>query len=229
LSHSASFESCDKDAPSKSGTKQLEIGEALQIGRTEAMATEHTNEPRGGRYEKAMAKWLIANGFKEIDKATRKRLFDCLKHRPEIEKWRATLTEGERFKFNHPDAVLRRWQKATVVPDPNAPEKPLSPMAKLKQINLELQEELHRAKREISRGGGDLWDKDDRPDDIAAIMLAKLSAAKAERVARAILAKLKEKKSNANIAPKPIMQSAEIPVETIKAEFVTLEQETTAP
>ena len=50
---------------------------------------------------------------------------------------------------------------------------------------------MHRAQEEIKRGGGDLWTKDDRPEDIARIMLTKLSRAKAERVARAMLAALK--------------------------------------
>ena len=37
-----------------------------------------------------MAEWLVTNGFKEIDKGTRGRLLDCLKHLAEIEAWRKT-------------------------------------------------------------------------------------------------------------------------------------------
>jgi hypothetical protein len=66
-------------------------------------------------------------------------------------------------------------------------------MAKLKETVVQLEEANHRMRQEIERGGGDLWTKDDRVEDIAAIMLLKLPSAKAERVARAILTKLKEK------------------------------------
>jgi hypothetical protein len=96
-----------------------------------------------------MAEWLRARSFHLIDKGTRNRLLDCLKHRAEIEKWRATLTDGERFRFNHPDAVLRKWKTKTVVPDPNAPPKKPSPMAKLKAEVVRLEEDNHRMRREI--------------------------------------------------------------------------------
>jgi hypothetical protein len=54
---------------------------------------------------------------------------------------------------------------------------------------------LDRAEREISTGGGDLWAPDDTPEDIATVMVMKLSLNKAERVARAILKKLNNKKT----------------------------------
>jgi hypothetical protein len=54
--------------------------------------------------------------------------------------------------------------------------------------------QLHRAEQELARGGGDLWDKNDRAEDIAHVMVAKLSNSKAEQVARAILAKIKGQK-----------------------------------
>jgi hypothetical protein len=164
----------------------LLIAEALQAGRTEVMRALHTNEAHGRRYEKATAEWLIAHEFKEIDKGTRKRLLDCLKHKAEIEKWRAQLTDSERWKFNHPDAVLRKWKASTVVPDPNAPPK-VSPVQQLNDSLVALQEENDRMRREIERGGGDLWSAEDRPQDIAKVIVSKLSKRKAETVARAIL------------------------------------------
>jgi hypothetical protein len=169
----------------------LAIAEAIQAGRTEVMRSLHTNEATGRRYEKAMGDWLIANGFKEINKATRSQLLDCLKHRAEIEKWRAQLTDSERFKFNHPDAVLRKWKASTVVPDPDKPKK-LSPVQMRDEEIGRLLEHNDRLQREIERGGGDLWTVDDRPKDIARVMLDKLGKSKAEKVARVILAALKE-------------------------------------
>ena len=126
------------------------IGEALEVGRAEVMRIVGTNEPRGPRFEKAMAEWLVTNGFKEIDKGTRSRLLDCLKHLAEIEAWRKTLTTGEQFRLNHPNAVLRKWKTKTVVPDPNAERKP-SLVAKYKEEIARLEEENHRLLREEER------------------------------------------------------------------------------
>jgi hypothetical protein len=175
----------------------MDIAQALEVGRSEVMAATHTNQPTGKRYTKAMTEWLLDRGFHVIDACTRSHALECFKHRAEIEKWRVSLTEGQRFKLNHPTTVLRKWRAATVVPDPNAKPKPPSVVAKLKASVASLEEENHRMRAEIARGGGDLWTKDDRPEDIADIMLTKLSSTKAMKVARAIIAKLKERKAAA--------------------------------
>jgi hypothetical protein len=108
-------------------------------------------------------------------------------HLNEIEKWRATLPLNLRLTLNHPSVVLRRWKAATI--NPNTPSK-TSAITKLKEVNIKLQQKLHRAERELSLGGGDLWSPDDSADDIATVMVAKLSPSKAEHVARAVLKKL---------------------------------------
>jgi hypothetical protein len=149
------------------------------------MRAAQSNEPKGKRYEKIMGEWLLAHSFHVINKGTRNRLLECLQHRRAIEKWRATLTEGERFRFNHPDTVLRKWKAVTVAPEPNAASKTSA------AANVELQEKLYRAERELSLGG-DLWAPEDAPEEIATVMLVKLSPTKAERVARAILNKVKD-------------------------------------
>jgi hypothetical protein len=173
----------------------LAIAEALQFGRAQVMREVHSNEPRGSRYEKAIAEWLITNSFQEIDKGTRSRLLECLEHRVEIDKWRQRLTAAERFRFNHPNVVLRKWKASTVVPDPNAPAK-VSPYAKLQAEHVETIERLHRAEEEIRRGGGDLWCARDTAKDIAAVMRANLrSVSQAEEVARALLALVKAERA----------------------------------
>jgi hypothetical protein len=171
----------------------MAIGEALQVGRAEVMHDVHTNQPTGRRYEKAMAEWLSTNGFKEIDKGIRSRLLECLRHRTEIERWLSLLTDGERFRFNHPNAVLRRWKASTTVPDPTA-KKP-SPYAQLRDAHTQLLEEHHRLQSKIEAADGDLWRAADTPADIAHVMVATLSPTKAERVARAILKEIKERKA----------------------------------
>jgi hypothetical protein len=173
----------------------LLIGGALEIGRIEVMRAANTNLATGKRYERQMAEWLHARGFHLIDKCTRSHLSDCLKHRAETAEWLAPKTEGERFKLNHPTTVLRKWRASTVVPNPNAPKRP-SPMAKLQDSLAHLEEENHRMRKEIERGGGDLWTPEDRPEDIGDIWLAKLSESKAEKTARYVLARIKERRAN---------------------------------
>ncbi len=173
----------------------LDIAEALLVGRTVVMRATHTNTPTGARFEKAMAEWLIANSFREIDKAARCRLLECLQHRAEIEVWRSRLTDSERFRFNHPNTVWRKWRAATSVPVSNTEIK-LSAVAKFKARVAFLEEENHRMRRDIERGGGDLWTRDDRAQDIAQVILATLSKTKAKDVAHAILRELKKDESN---------------------------------
>jgi hypothetical protein len=175
----------------------LLIAEAIQVGRTEVMQRVGTNKPIGRRYDNIMGEWLRSHSFHLIDKSARNRLCECLQHQVEIEKWRAALTEAERFRYNHPDTVLRRWKRATIILDPNASPRPPSAFAKLKEANVSLQERLHRAEREIARSNDDLWTPHDTACDIARVVLERLPANEAERVARAILKKLKNNAAGA--------------------------------
>jgi hypothetical protein len=100
----------------------LAIGEALSIGRQEAMANADTNRPIGSRYNAAFGEWLARHHFDDIDKGDRSRLFDVMDNLPAIEGWRATLTQTERLRLNHPNSVLRKWKAATVVKPPKEPK-----------------------------------------------------------------------------------------------------------
>jgi hypothetical protein len=166
----------------------LLVGEALLVGRSEAMTAARTNKPEGRRYNEEMAAWLKATNFTNIDKGTRSRLLDCIEHRAEIEKWRATLTTTERLKINHPTSILRHWQRKTIIPDQTALTK-LSPTAKLKASIVGLEEQNFRMKREIERGGGDLWSPVDTAKDIAVVIFSRLGRSKVIEVSRE-LAKL---------------------------------------
>lgn len=163
-----------------------QVGAAHLIGRAAAMREAHVNKPEGRNYNTAFGKWQKQFGFDDLDKAARSRLFEMMARIMEIEAWRATLTVSQKLDLNHPNAIMRKWKASTVVPDPNAPVK-ASPMQKLKDSLVTLQEDNDRMKREIVAGGGDLWSKDDRPQDIAKVIFSKLSKSKAEKVARAIL------------------------------------------
>ena len=93
----------------------MTIAEAIAVGRREVLDKLNSDQPNGQRYHKAMDEWLVTSGFKGIDKSTRSRLLECLEHRAEIEKWRTTLTEPERLRYNYPYTVLQRWKARTQV------------------------------------------------------------------------------------------------------------------
>jgi hypothetical protein len=70
-----------------------------------------------------------------------------------------------------------------VVPNPDAPSK-VSRFQTLNESIATLHEENDRMRREIERGGGDLWTVDDTTKDIARIMINKLGMTKFEKVMR---------------------------------------------
>jgi hypothetical protein len=169
------------------------VGAAFVIGRTTAMRDAHTNVPKGRGYNAAFRAWQKKHGFEGLDDTgDQTRLFRCMEHLPEIEPWLAK-PENKKRRLNHPSAIWRRWQASLKPPVPDD-EKPLSHVQKLNNSITALQEENDRMKREIERGGGDLWTPQDRPKDIAKIILGKLTKAKAKKVADEILAALKEAK-----------------------------------
>ena len=168
------------------------------IGRHKAMIEAGANQPIGRRYNEAFGAWQREFGFENLDKGDRARLFEMMDHLAKIEVWFATLTTTERLKLNHPNSILRRWKASTTVPNPDAKPK-TSPQAQLKNAHAEALEKIHRLEREIAIGGGDLWTPQDAARDIAEVMVGRLSASKAEQVAREILAKLKERKTSKKI------------------------------
>jgi hypothetical protein len=168
------------------------VGTAHIIGRTTAMRDGHINKPKGRSYNAAFSAWQKKFGFQGLDKGDRARLFNVMDHLKEIDDWLQKLPESERLRLNHPSSVWRRWKASMVTPDPNAPPK-ASPFQKLSESIVTLQEENDRMRREIERGGGDLWNSNDRPRDIARIVIQQCkSKTKAEKVAREILTALKE-------------------------------------
>jgi hypothetical protein len=166
------------------------VGVAHVIGRATAMRDGHINKPKGRSYNAAFSAWQKKFGFTDLDKGDRARLFDVMDHLKEIDGWLQKLPENERLRLNHPSSIWRRWKAATAAPKPDTQLKP-SPMRKLKDELVAVIEERYRYKREVERGGGDVWTPQDSAKAIAKIMLGKLSKSKAEKVAREILAALK--------------------------------------
>jgi hypothetical protein len=102
----------------------IEVGEALEAGRDWAMHQAGTNEPAGKAYNMTFGEWLRTHQLDDMDKGERARLFTVMENRAAIEEWRATLTLTERLKLNHPNAVLRKWQKFIEPEDKDKASKP---------------------------------------------------------------------------------------------------------
>jgi hypothetical protein len=154
----------------------MQVGEALDIGRTECMRSAHTNEPRGRRYNEAFSAWLTENGFADIDKGTRSRLEECMKNRARIEAWRSRLSLTERLRLNHPNGVIRKWRAEETVPEKSAAKSRGANALKLE--NVRLQDELHR----IKQNAGDVFSAKDSARDIAKVLFDMLSESKFEQV-----------------------------------------------
>jgi len=169
----------------------LTVGAAHVVGRLEAMRDAHTNKPEGRGYCAGFSAWAKKFGFNDLDKGDRARLFNVMDHVAEIEAWRNKLSFKERLRLNHPASVWRRWKASVKAASGEQTEKKISSAQKLKDSIASLQEDNDRMRREIERGGGDLFSKDDRPRDIAQVMIAKLGKSKAEKLADEIRKALK--------------------------------------
>jgi hypothetical protein len=134
-------------------------------------------------------------GTKLLDKTMASKLLRIMDELPAVKSWREGLTEKERFDWASPGAVLKHCP-VFAKPETDNEKKP----SKLEQTESSLAaalEENAKLKKEIDAGGGDLWTVNDRPQDIARVMVTKLSRTKAERVAREIMRLLAEKREPA--------------------------------
>jgi hypothetical protein len=153
------------------------VGEALRVGRHQAMRQAGTNTPSGKRYNGIFGEWLQETGFDAVDKGARSRLFDCLENLDQINNWRDALPFGRRLELNHPNTVFRTWRSATTRDKTTA----LSPMAALKAEIVRLEEANDR----LQRAGDDLFARKDSAADIARVLadrLLLLSPAKARQI-----------------------------------------------
>ena len=88
------------------------IGRALLVGRRDAMLDAKANIPMGMRYNRIFSAWLRANGLDGISGQDRYKIIECLEHDVEIEAWRATLTEVQRNRWNHPNSIWLHFSRA---------------------------------------------------------------------------------------------------------------------
>lgn len=141
-------------------TDWLLIGEAMEIGRDQAMRRAGASRPVGRGYNEAFSRWLADNGFADMDKGERARLFDIMANLSDVDQWRASLeNDADRRRFNHPNAVWRQWQ-AWKRREGHRDAAPAPKQQSQQQANLELQAEndrLHERvealESEINAGG----------------------------------------------------------------------------
>jgi hypothetical protein len=92
-------------------TDWLDVARALAVGRTAALKAADTNRCVGSRYNAAMGIWLRENGLDGVNNQERYRALLILENLAEIETWRAGLDEGQRRRWNHPNAVWSHWRR----------------------------------------------------------------------------------------------------------------------
>lgn len=85
------------------------IGQALLVGRKEAMRLAKKDRPAGRKYNELVGNWVQMHGFAEIDKSDRAKLLSIVEKLDEVEAWRATLTDSQRATLNHPSSIWRAW------------------------------------------------------------------------------------------------------------------------
>jgi hypothetical protein len=95
------------------GKDWLQVGYPLQIGRNAVFRAAGINAPFGKVYTRFMSNWLRSNQFDDIGQQVRYRLLQCVENIIAIEKWRGTLDESRRLRFNHPDSVWHHWKRST--------------------------------------------------------------------------------------------------------------------
>ena len=96
----------------KQGSRSWEdwkiVGAALLEGRVVAMRDARAWHPIGRAYSSALDSWLLDNRL-NVPLSNRADLFTLMGMLPEVEAWRATLTETRRQRLNRPVSVLTAY------------------------------------------------------------------------------------------------------------------------
>jgi len=90
----------------------LAVARALAIGRAEAMKQAKANRPLGSKYNRLFGAWLRDNGLADVTAQERYRALRCVDNCEAIERWRENLTDLDRRRLNHPNAVWAHWKRS---------------------------------------------------------------------------------------------------------------------
>jgi len=134
------------------------IGDGFLVGRTWAQQVSNSPRPEGRAYNTAYSEWLRRYHVHDIDKSVRACLLKCMEEWPAIEEWRATLTEAERRRLNHPTTVWRKFNAGAPTP-PSRPRRNASrALIELEQSTarvVELTQELQTVRSQDQPSGVD--------------------------------------------------------------------------
>jgi N6-adenosine-specific RNA methylase IME4 len=86
------------------------VGRAVVVIRGSAMKAAKTDRPFGPVYNHHFARLLKRYKMDDMDTGDRARLYTVMSKLKEIEKFRATLSESDRLRLNHPNALLRHYE-----------------------------------------------------------------------------------------------------------------------
>jgi hypothetical protein len=128
----------------------LAVGRGLEECQKLALERAQSNDMSSQRAKKEMAKLLDAEQLACINKSVRSVLLAVMRDMPAIAAWRDTLTSTERMRMNHPQAVMRRYKRATIIPPPKPDDgAAAAPARGLKAAYQIADAEVQAAKNEI--------------------------------------------------------------------------------
>jgi len=170
-------------------TSWMKMGTALTLIREDVLRELHINNPRGGSFPSVFGQRLAGTKFKTMDPSTRSHLLFCMEpeNRIVLDRLLAAMPPSDRARRTHP-TTLYKMIRAEMRPaaEKAADAKKRSPAERIK----ELEAEVASLKRQQSDGG--LFDYDrNTVDDIARVLISH-SRPKAERLAKAVQARLKK-------------------------------------
>jgi hypothetical protein len=105
------------------------VAKALAAGRSKAMQKAKCNKPVGTTYVRIFGAWLREHDLADMDNQARYRALVCLEHIVAIEAWRATLTQRERDRWNHPNSCWMHYRRS-LKPASVAPRRVVNTKAK---------------------------------------------------------------------------------------------------
>jgi hypothetical protein len=159
------------------------VGSAAQILRGRAMLEAGTNKPEGKLYAAAFGRLLADAKLDKLlggneHKALRCRLLELMDHINEVDVWWARLAANNRVEWNYPLTIYKHWQRLKAPTAPPA-DKPLSPVAKLKESIAALSEENLRLKE---ANGCSTISARDSARDVVTVLRGMFSARKLEEI-----------------------------------------------
>jgi hypothetical protein len=149
------------------------------------IAIRNKADRMGGRRTFDRLREQAGLGPQHLDKSIVSRLFRVMDQLPEVEAWRRTLTEKERFEWASPGAVLKHCPIFKQPKSDAAAKLAPSPIAKLKTQVTEQQHEIEHLKEQLSAAdGGNLLTPKDTAAEIAAVLMDMLAHDKVEALIR---------------------------------------------